>query len=835
MPEQHFQPRWRVRALDVLGLAMLIGALGVVCLWDKPSAREVVGGSQDGLLEPGTGGGESSAGRSHNGPEETPAEPGEIVSLPLIEAFSPGAKPQAEPAEKRPDPPGEASAAGQTPQEIAGTKKAKPAEQASVEKPAEELKAATTTSLDAQEPSPKEVSAREKPKSVLETATKPLPAPGYNDAVVDQFIRYDIGQLRGQEGMVARNTFNSLGYEAIPAVIRGLNRAAKLRQSCPVIVLASKLRALLTQSRDPSMVELAIDHLGEDVSPRDPYYHSLMTLKRELVAMLPASHPRRRMLDMLATVGSDPAQLAAFLRSESAEERLAAVRTIRAAGLPLGDELLRLLSDADAAVCQEARATLRQLAQNTDYGPEPDASPEARAEAISQWRSWWAKQAANSVYSQVGKQSNEGLLKTLGSGDPNERWAAVVVVRTRRLPYYDELISLLRDPDLSVRREARRALTQLADGRDFGPDDNAAPAAVDQAVVQWQKWRKLMGLVAKYHGAPQATILETFKSPDALDRLAAATVARQKGLDLPEQLIALLRDTDEAIRQEARHALVQLAGGTDYGPSESTDAAAANEAANRWQKWLTWRNLVIAYGNDEPDALTARFADADSTKRWAAVAAARARKLPVPDKLISLLRDASDDIRQEARQALVELAGGWDFGPPPSADEAEVNRATAGWTKWMQREKLMPQFASMTSEGLAQAFKSSEPLQRWAAVAAARRQRAPLLGELIVMLRDPDNEVRQEARQALIQLTRGIDHGPPENATAAQCETAFHDWDSWWTKEKERVEKIARSELKRAEILKATNRTAARRHLEQIAQKYPGTESGRRAQELLTK
>jgi len=799
MPEQHYRPRWRVLVLDVVGLLMLIGAVCVACLWDKPSAREVAGGPQANGLEPGTGDSQSRS-------DEKPAGPGEIVSLPLIEALARGGKPGTEPAE-----------------------------QASVQKPTEEVKAATIPPREVQQPAPKEALAQEKPKSILETATKPLPARGYNDAVVDRFILYDIGQLPGQQGMVARNTFNSLGYEAIPAVIRGLNRAAKLRQSCPVIVLASKLRALLAQCRDPSMIELAIDHLGEDVSPRDPYYHALMNLKRELVAMLPASHPRRRMLDTLATVGSDPARLSAFLRSESAEERLAAVRMIRAAGLPLGDELLRLLSDPDAAVCQEARAALRQLARNEDFGPEPDASPEARAEAIGKWRSWWAKQAANSVYSQVEKQSNEALLKTLGSGDANERWAAVVVVRTRRLPYYGELISLLRDRDLSVRREARRALTQLADGRDFGPDDNAAPAAVDQAVAQWQRWQKLVGLVAKYQGAPQATIVETFKHPDALERLAAVTVARQKGLDLPEQLIALLRDTDEAIRQEARHALVQLAGGTDYGPSENTDAAAADEAANRWQKWLTWRNLVIAYGSDEPEALVARFADADSTKRWAAVAVARARRLPVPDKLISLLRDANADIQQEARQALVELAGGWDFGPPPSADEAELNRATAGWTKWVQREKLMPQFASMTSAALAQAFQSSEPLQRWAAVAAARRQRAPLLGELIGMVRDPDNEVRQEARQALIQLTRGIDHGPPENATAAQCETAFHDWDSWWTKEKERVERIARSELKRAEILMATNRTAAKRRLEEIAQKYAGTESGHRAQELLAK
>src|SRR5688572_30752368 len=48
------------------------------------------------------------------------------------------------------------------------------------------------------------------------------------DGIIDRFILYDIGQLRGEEGQKAVREFAKLGPEAIPALIRGINRAAAI-------------------------------------------------------------------------------------------------------------------------------------------------------------------------------------------------------------------------------------------------------------------------------------------------------------------------------------------------------------------------------------------------------------------------------------------------------------------------------------------------------------------------------------------------------------------------------------------------------------------------------
>ena len=77
------------------------------------------------------------------------------------------------------------------------------------------------------------------------------------DDVVNHFIQYDIGQLRGEEGRKTKKEFDALQPEAIPALIRGLNRAAKLEFSCPATVIAKKLNGMLMASDDAKLLEFA--------------------------------------------------------------------------------------------------------------------------------------------------------------------------------------------------------------------------------------------------------------------------------------------------------------------------------------------------------------------------------------------------------------------------------------------------------------------------------------------------------------------------------------------------------------------------------------------------
>ena len=65
------------------------------------------------------------------------------------------------------------------------------------------------------------------------------------DQIIDRFILYDIGQLKGQEGKQALLDFQRLGPEATFALIRGLNRAAAINDSCPAVVISKKLRSIL--------------------------------------------------------------------------------------------------------------------------------------------------------------------------------------------------------------------------------------------------------------------------------------------------------------------------------------------------------------------------------------------------------------------------------------------------------------------------------------------------------------------------------------------------------------------------------------------------------------
>src|SRR5262245_36831053 len=82
------------------------------------------------------------------------------------------------------------------------------------------------------------------------------------DKVIDRLIQQDIGALGGAEAKKARDDFDKLGPEAIPALIRGLSRAAAIEGSCPAVVIARKLDRMLQSSRDPELLQFAFENIG---------------------------------------------------------------------------------------------------------------------------------------------------------------------------------------------------------------------------------------------------------------------------------------------------------------------------------------------------------------------------------------------------------------------------------------------------------------------------------------------------------------------------------------------------------------------------------------------
>src|SRR5438270_1668550 len=117
------------------------------------------------------------------------------------------------------------------------------------------------------------------------------------DGVIDRFVQQDVGVLKGPEAQRAVKDFIALKPEAIPALIRGLNRTAKIEHSCPCLLIAKKLERLLLASDDRELLEYARDEIGSDVgkSRRGPLLQDLrlrVTLRMNALARRAPTGPK---------------------------------------------------------------------------------------------------------------------------------------------------------------------------------------------------------------------------------------------------------------------------------------------------------------------------------------------------------------------------------------------------------------------------------------------------------------------------------------------------------------------------------------------------------------
>src|SRR5262245_59157151 len=65
------------------------------------------------------------------------------------------------------------------------------------------------------------------------------------ERVIDRFIEYDTGKLKGAEGKKALADFQKLGSSAVFQLIEGFNRAANMEDSCPAVIIAHKLSTII--------------------------------------------------------------------------------------------------------------------------------------------------------------------------------------------------------------------------------------------------------------------------------------------------------------------------------------------------------------------------------------------------------------------------------------------------------------------------------------------------------------------------------------------------------------------------------------------------------------
>jgi len=240
------------------------------------------------------------------------------------------------------------------------------------------------------------------------------------DNTIDRFIQYDMGQLRGEEGKKALQEFRRLGPETIPGMIRGLNRAAKIESSCPAVTIAKKLAVMLRASNDPELLDFARENIGAGITQSRHMavikdLRLLCILRKRAVGNNPVivrTPPRQDQEPITLAVPDAPpvdppkrdTKSERTLRSLSTEAlkdklkdtdaavRATAARIVGSKRLPLGAELIDLLSDDAGEVSQAAHQSLVRLNRGTDLGPAADADETERAAAIKKWREWWAKQ-----------------------------------------------------------------------------------------------------------------------------------------------------------------------------------------------------------------------------------------------------------------------------------------------------------------------------------------------------------------------------------------------------------------------------------------------------------
>lgn len=360
------------------------------------------------------------------------------------------------------------------------------------------------------------------------------------DRIVDRFILYDIGRLGVLEGQQALRDFNRLDARAIPALVRGLNRAANIEASCPVVLISNKLRSLLSFTEDTRVLESALRTLGQGVN-RTYHAEILRDVRQELVhrrtaieqGKLEALRARDRLVRQV--MAQKPDQVRQALQHQEKDMRWAAARAAGARGLPFGEELLVLLRDSDSEVREAARQALVRLSRGLNYGPASTATEAEQEEAIQQWRTWWAAAEAGFALVSAPPEQQAALLARLRDGK-GVHYTQALAEAIPQLPASARLAA----QDALAERLARMTTATL---RDKLQDDNRE-----------------------------------------IRRAAALACALRDDRSAVPDLIGKLEDADPVVARSALVALKQLTG-KDLGPPANGTAAVRAAAVRRWRDW----------------------------------------------------------------------------------------------------------------------------------------------------------------------------------------------------------------------------------------------------------
>lgn len=271
------------------------------------------------------------------------------------------------------------------------------------------------------------------------------------DGIVNRFMLFDTGNLAGPAGARALEDFQKLGYEAIPALLRGLRKSADLAHSCPVIVIAKKLRNLLLKSQDHALLDFARDEVTAIDSTR---YRALLTDLRVQLAS--------RMADLDRMKGPSPKPVSPLGRL-SVEDLNKRVRLER------NEKILSALG--------------RELAQRNDLKAadglgslSASVYPAVQLEGLRALSSWVSNRTATQLTALI-----------LHESAPVRLQAGIKLIKTQDNQILQAL-GLLKDPVASVREGIHGELMRQT-GSDL-PAPGNTQAGQEEAFRLWVGWYK---------------------------------------------------------------------------------------------------------------------------------------------------------------------------------------------------------------------------------------------------------------------------------------------------------------------------------------------------------
>ena len=311
-----------------------------------------------------------------------------------------------------------------------------------------------------------------------------------HDQIVEEFIQYDIGNVRDPRAIERiKGRFNGLQTDdAVPALVRGLNRSTRMRASCPITAIAGKLRSILSNSKDAELGTYVLQNLElRDVPGYTQHIRGVFDSAEKQVVRVKGKEYLNQQLQR---------------RSEEDQQRLAYVPGLKLTDLAPRNTAAARAENGGTANGRSANDTRPAAGQSNGRRTAaasvtpPDLRRLSIAELVDRLNDKASqpvtleelhRRASGSDGKEVAQHAAP-IAKVLKDGDDKARESAARLLGlVRSESAVPQLIDALEDSNPSVRSAVSTSLTRIT-RQLFGPKDKASPEETREATARWRDW-----------------------------------------------------------------------------------------------------------------------------------------------------------------------------------------------------------------------------------------------------------------------------------------------------------------------------------------------------------